>query len=114
MIICDATGAVTVRINSKNYSLAVGEQYIDFLVWLTNPSNSFIIPEDAFSIDADAPSEHVEKLTRYSTFLNDFAEKRASIIKSSIVTDAEREAGIDSLLEELKSQDQTSHLYKNQ
>lgn len=108
MIKTNASGGIVVEVNDQVYSLSNTEQYTAFLMWLTSPDDVNAIPADAFKVDPNLSDELEAKATRYSHFLEDFAERReaklAELEKS--LTAEQRESAIDKFITELKGEDE--------
>lgn len=80
MIKINECGDVVVAAGTGTYNLGDPEQYRAFLLWLTDPDGSVVIPASLFEADPACPPAVAEKAERYSVFLSEFADKREKVI----------------------------------
>ena len=106
MIKCDAKGEIVVKTEDAEYNLSITEDYTNFLIWITTPSENESICNDAFVVDDKIDETNRAKADRYSSFLCDFVNKRNEILKDKeMLSDEEREEQIKAFLEKLKGDD---------
>ena len=108
MIKINESDNVVVAVGADAYNLGDPEQYRAFLLWLTDPNGSVVIPTSLFEIDPKCPSAVMEKAERYRAFLSEFAETRKRIIaktsQAGIDIESNKKA-INELISSLKSED---------
>lgn len=105
MLTVDNDGNVMFKLNDDScFNLSNSNEYIDFLMWITNPDPEAEIEQDAFNIVETNDADTAAKLRRYSDFLKDFAEKRTQLLaECTSLTGKEREKKIEELLANLQA-----------
>lgn len=106
MITCDANGKVIVRDGEDSFDLSLAEQYADFVLKLTDPSDQVELDEQFVSVDESLTGEAKAKADRYAAFLSSFVRRRAEIITADkALTTGQREAAIDAFIDRLQAKE---------
>lgn len=90
---------------SEEFSLTGSEEYLAFLIWITNPDTKVDIPTEAFEPDPDADEVDKPLLQRYSQLLCNFANQRKEFLKEpkANISDEEVKNQINELIKLLKA-----------
>lgn len=105
MLIADKEGNVVFKLeDGVSYNFSKSDEYINFLMWITNPNPEVEIDPDKFEVAVTDDADTTAKLKRYSDFLKDFAEKRTQLLaECTSLTGKEREKKIEELLANLQA-----------
>lgn len=108
MLTVDVSGNVQFEHEGNIFSLNGGEDYQEFLLWLTSPDDAIVIEKDDFDIASGCPGESLPLLERYRDFLVDFVDIRNQVLADAATSKCDVrtvEAEVNRLIYLLKKQE---------